>query len=201
MSSRSTDPVIVLPPHYHEAHYIRITERGRLFWLNVLSLVPMCAAGLIVFGLLTIYHAWGAPLVIDALPDRLPSPLGLFLLLAILPLHEWIHGLAIRRVGHRPRYGFKWTVLFATADGAFFRRREFIQVALAPLAVISLSGLALMPFLPGQLALWIGMAVVVNAAGAIGDLWMTSVALRFDPSALIQDLEDGMRIFVQGGAF
>ena len=93
------------------------------------------------------------------------------------------------------------TAFAALADG--LRKAgalaEAEAVALAPLAVISLVGLALMPFLPGELALWIGVAVVVNAAGAIGDLWMTSVALHFDPSALIQDLEDGMRIFVQAG--
>jgi hypothetical protein len=43
--------------------------------------------------------------------------------------------------------------------------------------------------------------VVVNAAGAIGDLWMTSVALRYDSSVLIRDEEDSMRIFARMDGF
>jgi hypothetical protein len=41
------------------------------------------------------------------------------------------------------------------------------------------------------------MAVVLNAGGAIGDMWMTAIALRYDPSILIRDEEDSMRIFAQ----
>jgi hypothetical protein len=88
-------------------------------------------------------------------------------------------------------------VLFATSDGALFRRDEFIQVALAPLVVITTVGGLLMLFLPFGLAYWVGLAVVLNAGGAIGDLWMTTIALRYDPSILIRDEEDSMRIFAQ----
>jgi len=58
----------------------------------------------------------------------------------------------------------------------------------------------LMLFFPPRLAQWIALGVVVNAAGAIGDLWMTAVALRFDSSALIQDEEDCMRVFAEVAA-
>jgi hypothetical protein len=199
MLNAAANPITHLPANYREVHYIRITERGRLIWLNILSVIPMLISGLVVFGLLILYHAWGAPLVIEALPDTVPTLIGLLLLILVLPLHEWLHGLAIRRYGHRPRYGFRWTVLFATADGALFRRNEFILVALAPLIGISLLGLVILPFLPSDLALWIALGMVVNAAGAIGDLWMTLVALRFDASALIQDEEEGMRVFARVG--
>ena len=120
---------------------------------------------------------------------------GLASALIVLPLHEWIHGLLIARYGHKPRYGVKLMVLFATSDGALFRRREFIRIALAPLTVITAVGCLIMLFLPFGLAYWVALAVVLNAGGAIGDLWMTAIALRYDLSALIRDEEDSMRIF------
>jgi hypothetical protein len=125
----------------------------------------------------------------------MPSQLGLLLVVLILPLHELIHGVVIARYGHKPRYGVKLFVLFATSDGALFRRNEFVRIALAPLVVISAVGSAIMLFLPFGLGYWIALAITLNAAGAIGDLWMTAVALRYDPSALVRDEADSMRIF------
>jgi hypothetical protein len=188
-------PVTTLPSNYREVHYISINKPGVLIWLNVLSLIPLVIAGLLFFGILLAYHEMGAPLVVSALPDRIPSLVGLGLVLLVLPLHEWIHGLTISHYGHRPRYGFKWSVLFATSDGALFRRREFVWVALAPLLYISLIGLVVMLFLPGEVASWVAFGMTINAAGAIGDIWMSMVALRFDSVILIRDEEDSMRIF------
>jgi hypothetical protein len=179
-----------------------INERGMLLWLNVMSLVPLVIVGLLIFGALLVYHGQlGAPLVIHALPDQIPPLLGFALIVLVLPLHEWIHGLAIQHYGHKSRYGIKRFVLFATSDGALFRRDEFVRIALAPLTVITAIGCGLMLFLPPNVGGWVGWAVVVNAAGAIGDLWMTSVALHYDSSVLIRDEEDSMRIFARMDGF
>src|SRR5512145_3181414 len=131
------NPVKALPSNYREAHYLKVTAPGLFLALNVLSLIPLFTLLLIISGLLLIYHEAGAPLVIDSLPKNLPAIAGLGIILVVLPLHEWIHGLTIQRVGHRARYGVKWVVLFATSDGALFRRNEFIRIALAPLVVIT----------------------------------------------------------------
>lgn len=196
MWKHTAQPIRSLPPGYREAERMRVTEPRRLFWLNVFSLIPLAGSGLVIGGLLAIYNAADAPLVIDALPQSIPSEIGLLLVLLVLPLHEWIHGQAIRYYGHRPRYGAKFLVLFATADGALFRRDEFIRIALAPLVAITLVGVPVLAFLPSGLAQWVALAVMMNAGGAIGDIWMTAVALRFAPSALIRDEEDSMRVFV-----
>ncbi len=195
------NPVRIIPAGYREVHYLKLTQTSLLIWLNLLSLIPLVMSGLLVFGLLLVYHEeLGAVLVIDALPDTLPMLPGLVLTLLVLPLHEWIHGQMIKHVGHEPRYGVKWMVLFATSKGGVFRRNEFIDVALAPLVVITSAGIVLMLFLPLGLAQWVGLAIVMNAAGAIGDLWMTVVALRYDRSVLVRDEEDSMRIFATPSA-
>lgn len=189
-------PITTLPPAYQQVHVLSVSKRKTLIWLNVLSLLPLMISGLVVFGLLLIYHSeLKAPLVIRVLPEHIPSGAGLALVLLILPLHEWIHGLSIAHYGHKPRYGAKWMVLFATSDNALFRRNEFILIALAPLLVITLGGLVLIAFVPLGIAEWIGLAISVNAAGAIGDIWMAATALRYDVSVLIRDEQDSMRIF------
>lgn len=185
-----------LPEGYRQVHEMRVTQRGLLLRLNVLALLPMVGVGFLLSGLLILYQNAGGPLVIDALPADLPNWQGTLLVLLVLPLHEWIHGQAIRHYGHTPRYGIKWAVLYATADGALFRRNDFIRIALAPLVAITLGGIALMLLVPEGVALWIGLAVTVNAGGAIGDLWMSSVALRYPAAALIEDREDCMCLYM-----
>ncbi|MBN1565018.1 MAG: DUF3267 domain-containing protein [Anaerolineae bacterium] len=198
MLNPGANPITELPTDYQEARYMSVNERGVLLWLNILSLIPMLIMGLLIFGVLLVYHEeLGAPLVINALPDSTSSTVGLILVLLILPLHEWLHGVVIAHYGHKPRYGIKLFVLFATSDGALFRRNEFIRIALAPLVIITLVGGVIMLFAPMGLATWIALAITLNAAGAIGDLWMTGIALRYDASALIRDEEDSMRIFIR----
>lgn len=196
MTRRAVAPIRALPPGYQEVARVRLADRAS--WSRVALLVPalMVASAVLTFGLLFAYHAaLGGPLVFDALPGDLPDEFGYPLIIAVLLLHEWLHGVAIARCGHRPRYGLKWYALFVTADGAFFRRAEFARVALAPLIVLTLGGSALMLIVPPGVACWVALAVIVNAAAAAGDVWMALVVVRHSPSALVQDEEDGIRVF------
>lgn len=186
-----------LPDSYREIYFLRVTQQ--VLWLNLVAIGVMALALVIFLGWLVLYHAAGAPMVINSLPERLPTAFGILLVLAILPLHEWIHGLAIGYFGHRARYGIKPLkgVLYATADGALFWRNQYIVVALAPLVVISLIMLVASLFFPAETALWLMFAAALNATGAVGDLWMFIAVMRwrFPPHILVRDEEDGMRVF------
>ncbi|MEB2286521.1 MAG: DUF3267 domain-containing protein [Anaerolineae bacterium] len=193
-------PITALPPDYREAYAVRVSQPRAWPPLLALTLTALVVSGGMLFGALAAYHAVGAPLVIGALPGDLPRLPGYALVLGVLPLHEAVHGWMIRRCGHSPRYGLKWYALYTTADSAYFRRDEYLRVLLAPLAVITLGGLAALPFLPLGWAAWIALAVVVNASGAGGDLWMALTTRRCDPAALIRDEADGMRIYLPAAA-
>ncbi len=189
-------PITALPPHYAEAYHLRITQLRLWLPLLLATVLAVALAIVMAFVPLVLYHSHGAPLVFLHPPESLVSLVGMGLLLGVLPLHEWVHGQTIRRYGHRPRYGIKWYALFTTADNAYFRRDEYVRVLLAPLWVISLAGMALLWWMPLEAAQWIALAIVVNASGAGGDLWMAWVATRFGPEALIRDEQDGMRVFL-----
>ncbi len=194
-------PIHTLPADYVERAHVVLTDDALLLKLNVLSLVPL----LIMAALLLPYWALTAPL--HPLYDVAINPVvGIIATIVIvLPLHELIHGAAIIWCGHRARFGMKLAkgVIYATADNALFTRDQYNLVALAPLVVITLLALLIVPFVATMFGLYIVIAAVLNAGGAIGDLWAFNVVRRYDRAALVRDEADGFRIFTpndQGSA-
>ncbi|NWG16708.1 MAG: DUF3267 domain-containing protein [Chloroflexi bacterium] len=192
---RRPSPIYELPPGYQEAQYLALLEPGRVLRLNLLALIPLT----ITLGLMSGWRML-------ALAARGPLPGGpawpwwlwlILILVVILPLHEWIHGLAIRWAGHKPRYGVMLSkgALYATADGALFPRDVFIVIALAPLVGITLLAMLLIWILPDGTAYYIALAAALNAGSAIGDVWMAAAVRRCPPDALVRDEADSIRIY------
>jgi hypothetical protein len=202
MSPRAS-PIKSLPEGYREVYYLSVTDMVALVWLNLLSLVLLAA-----FAILMIAWIAGVRHLRDPYAASTQIP-GLFLwigVILVLPFHEWIHGLAIHGVGHKPIYGIKWAdfgrvklplVLYTTAGDVFFRRPEFIFVALAPVVVITALGMVIVAVLPDYLAYYVALAVVINGAGAVGDFWMVVVTLRYPADCLVRDEADSIRIYVR----
>jgi hypothetical protein len=50
-----------------------------------------------------------------------------------------------------------------------------------------------------QGTLWVillGIVGIINASGAVGDLWITMIVLRYPTIAYIMDERDGIRVFL-----
>jgi len=112
----------------------------------------------------------------------------------ILP-HELLHGLAMRYYGGDPRYGvgvahFILPYAYATTDHEF-TRNQFIVVLLTPLVVMSGVGVPLMVGLGWG---WLVVPLATNAAGAVGDVWMTMTLLGYPTHIRLEDHESGVRI-------
>ncbi|WP_135828367.1 DUF3267 domain-containing protein [Halorussus halobius] len=117
------------------------------------------------------------------------------LVTAIIVPHEWVHGLAIRYYGGRPRYGiglahFVLPYAYATTDHRF-ARNQFVVVALAPLVVLTLVGVALLVAFGWG---WLVVPLAANAGGAVGDLWMVLTVLGYPPHVRVEDGTTGVRI-------
>jgi len=120
------------------------------------------------------------------------------LFIGSLVLHELIHGVFMTKYGGKPSYGagiayFILPYFYATTKTAF-RRNQFIVIAIAPLVVISLAGIGLMAAFP-SVAHWILLPLVVNASGAVGDLWVTRNVLRYPKEVLLEDRKNGLIIY------
>lgn len=192
-------PIHTLPAGYHEVHYVLLTEDSLLLRLNLLAFIPL-AAVFVLMALWWVIASLGRP---PTPAPEIPWWLALIVItVVVLPLHELVHGLVIAGLGQRVRYGAKLSkgVLFATAENALFRRNEYLAVALAPFVVITLGVMGLMLIAPQWLAYYLAIAAVLNAGGAIGDLYAVAVVRRYPPATLVRDEADGFRLYAPAGA-
>lgn len=184
------------PSDYQEVLYWRIAERtGRIITMNLLS-IPLA----LLFGIGFFYFVR----LFGKSPENVSfnSVQAVVLLVGILlvfVLHELSHGIAMQAFGATPRYGVIWKgmMFFATAPGYAFPRNQYLVISLAPL--VSLSILACFGILiqVGTSNVWFwAVWAMVNGSGTIGDLWITSITLRYPEHAYIIDERDGIRVFL-----
>jgi hypothetical protein len=187
-----------LPNDYQQGLYLKVTEkRSRVITLNILA-VPL----FVIFGV--IFSSLAVSL--GKLPSEGEFKFGLsdislvFVgVLLTFVLHELTHGLFMRIFGARPKYGILWKgmMFYATSPGYTYRRNNYVVIALAPFVVISILIVLGMWLLQGTL--WVallGICGVINASGAIGDMWMTMIVLRYATTAYVMDERDGIRVFL-----
>jgi hypothetical protein len=188
----------IVPEGYREVLYWKLSQnRRQLALLNLAGIPLLLLAGALFYG-------WGSLHQPGLLGADLGAVGGLWSLVALaltLVLHELVHGLAIHYFGGRAQYGVIWRGLmfYATAPGYGFQRNQYLVVALAPLVVISLVGLGLLVLpLPAPLAWLAAFAAMINAAGAVGDMWIGLIVLRYPHYAVVVDEKDGMRVLLPG---
>lgn len=122
------------------------------------------------------------------------------LLVAVVVLHELVHGAVIRYFGGDVSFGvgmasFLLPYAYATTT-LRLRRNEFVAVALAPLVAITAVGFAAMVALE---TLWLLVPLAFNVGGAVGDLWMTGILLRYPRHVVVEDSVTGLRIYGREG--
>ncbi len=182
------------PPNYKEALYWEIKGKGgRLITMNLLAVPLFAFFGICFFAFA---FAFGAASSFATLYSEwsFTTIAGMVITLA---LHEFVHGIAMRFFGARPQYGISILMLYTTSPGYAFRRNQYLVVALAPLIVLSASaciGIIIMAGSPWVLIL--ALLASINAAGAVGDLWISAVVLRYPSDAYVVDERDGIRILL-----
>lgn len=121
--------------------------------------------------------------------------LGALIALLLVPLlHEAVHGVAAMLAGVRPAYGIGPGFAYTTFPEPV-AKRAYLVIGLAPLVVLSALGLPLAAVWDSGVGLVL-FFLVVNAAGAVGDLWMSwRIALQ-PRDALFVDLADGFAVLV-----
>jgi len=185
------------PDGYREMLYWRITENTKRIVILQLVALPL----LIVWGLIFYWLA----IRLGKMPSSFISSSMVRVLFAVagimvtIVLHEAVHGITMRLFGAHPRYGIMWRygMFYATAPGFAFPRRDYLIVAITPLIGVSLLAVLGMILLAGSAVVGLlALCATVNAAGAVGDLWIIGIVLRYPPSTYVVDEQDGVRIFL-----
>lgn len=132
-----------------------------------------------------------------AIPPQLAVGIVVALALVML-IHEPVHGLCYWHFsGKRPTLGITWLGIYVGAPSeVYFPRNQYLIVGIAPLVLLTVVGLLLVPIVPVVLVPILMLFVAFNAAGAAGDLIMVARLLSYSPNTLMQDM--GTSVIVYG---
>lgn len=194
-------PSKTLPNDYKATATLDLAENRKLaVGLNVLGLIFffLCALLFTLFAAVLRYNSEGGELSFSISRENWASTLGGVILIVVLVVlsHELIHALFFRLfTGEWATFGFRGIYAYAAAPQWYIPRNLHIAVALAPLLVLSLLGVALIlwidyAFLPALL-----LFLIVNAAGAVGDLVTVGWMLRQPRDAYVNDYGDGFTVY------
>ena len=193
-------PTKTLPDHYNLDASLDLSKNMRaLLVLNLVGLILFFFFGWVFWRL----FAWLRPdfnqrnFVVGSF-----SGWVLFLLASVLVIvfHEIIHGVFFWIfLRDRPTFGFRGAYAFAAAPDWFIPRRQFAVIGLAPLLVITTVGLLALPLTPSNLLPASLFALTINAAGAVGDLFVVGWLFTKPPSVLVNDEGDRFSMFLPSG--
>ena len=189
-----------LPPEYEFLQSLDLSQEPRL--LLILNLIGLVLFVLFGWVFLQITLALRSDLVSLTGPlSFVPLLVGLLVsYVGVLVLHELVHGLFFWFVTqHRPIFGFKGLYAYAAAPEWYIPKDVFLVIGLAPLVLISLVGVALIPFVPLWSVPLLLFALTANASGAIGDIYTVYYLLRLSSATLVQDRGDNFLVFAKVG--
>jgi len=109
--------------------------------------------------------------------------------LIVILLHESLHAISLYLVGHiRPKIVFKLSLrvlaAYVESPGWFLPRNIYILVALAPVSILTITGLGLIFILPQSLLSLVAVCVAGNLAGSLGDLAVAGFLFLLPASTL-----------------
>lgn len=188
---------LTLPENYEQTDYVNLHADRRLYRnLNIASF--LVGAAVIAVGWLWQGFDSLIALVLRGMNDYLLWVLLLAVCaLAFLALHELTHGLLMRLFsGVRPYHGRKGLLLF-TACEAYFCRRDYLIIMLAPVLLFSLVFALLTVFLKNEW-FWLVMALqLFNLGGSVGDFYIAARTLRQPNSALFLSVGASVTVYTE----
>jgi len=120
--------------------------------------------------------------------------LNLLLILVVMVItivfHELVHGLLFWFFArHKPEFGVGRGYAFAAMPDWYFPKHQYLVIGLGPLVGLTLLGMAIIAFAP---LTWLGL---VNAGGALGDLYVCWRIAREAEDVWVKDIGDGFQVY------
>ena len=160
--------------------------------LQIAALIVLALTSPLFLLLVSVLHRQAArmPFVLVSGPlDLLPVAVTV---LATALFHEGIHGVAYRLLGYRVTFGLSKHLLaaYAAAFDQWQTRPHNLIVALAPLVLLTGILLPLLAVRSRAVVLVALAALMMNTAGAAGDLYLAGRLLRMPHGTLLYDMDD-----------
>lgn len=186
---------------FHKKLFKRLdTPFWKIFVIaNFLALLPLLIGLLLLWTPYQLYLAAGAPWALFSsltMPLWVSILLGLLIFLASMFLHEWLHGIAMSLMGRKPVYYFRSYVLYAGLQkGDYLTRRQYLTVTLMPLLSMSIGGFIFLLWLPPALGRLLLIALLLNTAASLGDLFVAYNVFKSPKKAIFND-DNGIQVYL-----
>ena len=109
-------------------------------------------------------------------------------IIAFIVAHELIHGAFIKKYsGKKAKYGFSGLFAYAGSD-AFFNKRQYIIIALAPVVILGALFLAFKLLLPVEWFWRVFFLQALSLSGATGDVYITMILRKMPTDMLVTDV-------------
>ena len=185
--------MITLPDGYNLKERIELMKDEALVLRIVVLSVVVAVAAVVAGVIIAPFHV---RLTVGPMPVLLSFLIFLLAYGLLIVVHELIHGVFMKKYsGVKVKYGFKWTYAYAGSD-AYFNKRQYIAIGLAPVVIIGIFLLLLSVLLPGWF--WnIHIMQVLNLSSAGGDFYMAYYIRKQPGDVLVLDDGPAMSIFTK----
>lgn len=200
-------PTQSLPEGYElRARVDLIKNRKLLLILSLASVVMLIICGAGLWWLLQFLRpdfvvAGSFSLTVDSGGTAFTSLLILLgVVFGMLILHEAIHGLFFWIfTGGRVKFAFKGAYAYAAAPDWYLPKSPYLVVSLAPLVLITLLGIVAFLWVPLSWIPAIMLLIIMNASGAVGDIYVFFWLLGLPSDGLIRDFGEQMEVYTHNG--
>lgn len=190
-------PIQTLPENYALAWEVDLRRDKNLN--IVLQVIGTLWTLLLGYGLLEAFAWLGRPIDLGLWFAKASLPtIGMFLLdmLITITIHELVHGLWFWVFAqHRPVFGYGPGYAYAAMPAWYFPKGQYLVIGLAPLVMLTVFGLLAALLAPEWLLVPLFWGLVINAGGAIGDVYVTMRIVREADNIWVRDRGDGFEVF------
>jgi len=117
----------------------------------------------------------------------------------MIVVHEAIHGIFFRvYTGGKVKFAFKGAYAYAAVPGWYISKRPYMVVSLAPLVLMTVGGVLALLWVPVNWVIPIMLLVAMNAAGAVGDIYVFWLLTRMSDDVLVCDFGEKMKMYAPG---
>ena len=190
------NPTKTIPETYILAWAVDMKKDTRLNWtLQFIGAVWFIVAGWVLWKIVAVLRP-DFVFEIKIADTLLWLVWSLLIIFITLMLHELVHGFFFWLFAkERPQFGIGPGYAYAAAPDWFFPKMKYLVIGLSPLVVLTVLGLVAIALVP---LAWIGaifLAIVFNAGGAVGDMY---ICIRIGGEAgnvWIKDKGDGFEVY------
>jgi hypothetical protein len=198
------NPTKSLPMGYELRRSIDLSKnRPAMLGLNLAAVILLLVFGYLFLRLATLLRPEATAQSFSFSGNALEALLFILAVLAIsavmVVLHEGVHGLFFWSLTReRPKFGFRGAYAYAAAPDWYLPRNPYLWVGLSPLVVLTAIGVLALIAAPQPALLYILIFMVLNAAGAVGDLAVVFLLLTQPSTVLVNDSGDAVSVYAPG---